>query len=170
VDTSVTQKAVTKNMSLQLIPCFGLGSAAGFLLWIIFSGTGELQQVQVGLQRYLFFLLPVGLAAASVVCALLWLAGAWSFAVSLSYVSCVFYFSFLKVLGWDFIPWVLMAVAVIVVFRNRKLVIEAQSSLLLLHAMGSLAGLYMAFNLGKFLQPWEFFMETVQSLWLLVIG
>ena len=170
MDTSITQSTAAKSMSQQLIPCFGLGVATGFLLWVMFSGTGELQQVAVGLQRYLYFLLPVGLATAAVVCALLWFAGAWSFAASLSYVSCVFYFGFLKVLGWWFVPWVLIVVAVILSFRSRKLVIETRSPLLLLHLMGSMGGLYMTFNLGKFLQPWGFFMETVQSLWLLAVG
>ena len=170
MDTAITPNSDSKRISRLLVVWLSLGLATGFLLWITLSGLGELEQVAVGLRRYLFFLLPVGLAAAGVICTLLWFTDYWVFVIRLSVVSCVFYLGFLKVLGWAFIPWVLIAVAAIGLFRIRKLAIETRSSLLLLHSMGSLSGLYMAFNLDKFLQPMELFMETVQSLWLLVVG
>jgi len=170
VDTAITPNSDSKRISRLLVVWLSLGLATGFLLWITLSGLGELEQVAVGLRRYLFFLLPVGLAAAGVICTLLWFTDYWVFVIRLSAVSCVFYLGFLKVLGWAFIPWVLIAVAAIGLFRIRKLAIETRSSLLLLHSMGSLSGLYMTFNLNKFLQPMELFMETVQSLWLLVVG
>ena len=170
MDALTTANSDSKRMSRLLVVWLSLGLATGFLLWITLSGLGELEQVAVGLRRYLFFLLPVGLAAAGVICTLLWFTDYWVFVIRLSAVSCVFYLGFLKVLGWAFIPWVLIAVAAIGLFRIRKLAIETRSSLLLLHSMGSLSGLYMTFNLNKFLQPMELFMETVQSLWLLVVG
>jgi len=170
MDALTTANSDSKRMSRLLVVWLSLGLATGFLLWITLSGLGELEQVAVGLRRYLFFLLPVGMAAAGVICTLLWFTDYWVFVIRLSAVSCVFYLGFLKVLGWVFIPWVLIAVAAIGLFRIRKLAIETRSSLLLLHSMGSLSGLYMTFNLNKFLQPMELFMETVQSLWLLVVG
>ncbi len=105
MNTSIMPNSDSKKMSRLLVVWLSLGLATGFLFWITLSGSGELQQVAVGLRRYLFFLLPVGLAAAGVICTLLWFTEYWVFVVRLSAVSCVFYLGFLKVLGWVFIPW-----------------------------------------------------------------
>ncbi|HJP39374.1 MAG TPA: hypothetical protein QF499_09640 [Gammaproteobacteria bacterium] len=152
-----------------VVPWLCCGASIGFLLWVIFSGTGELHSVPVGFRRYMFFF-PVGLAVSGVAGVLLWFAGAWAVTGRLSYLSCVFYFGFLKVLGWTFVPWILLIVASIEFVRTREIQVETRLSLLLLHVMGSLAGLYMAFNMGRFLQPWGSFQEVVRSLWLLVSG
>lgn|GEM_PF-1316036 len=165
----IAQNADTQRVSRLIVPWFGLGASAGFLLWIILSSPGELQQVPVGLRRYLFFL-SLGLAASGVVCAVLWFRRAWHVAARLNYLSCIFYFGFLKVLGWKFIPWALVAVSVAGFFRHADPSIENRWSLLLLHAMGSLAGLYMAFHLGDFLRPWGAFAQVAGSLWLLIVN
>jgi hypothetical protein len=150
-----------------VIPWLCCGASIGFLLWIIFSSSGELHPAPVGFRRYMFFF-PVGLAVSGVAGALLWFFGAWSVAGRLSYLSCIFYFGFLKVLGWPFVPWILLIVASIEFMRTREVQVVTRWFLLLLHVMGSLAGLYMTFNLGRFLQPWGSFQEVVRSLWLLV--
>jgi hypothetical protein len=157
------------RLSWVLIPWLCCGASVGFLLWILLNGPAELQQVSVGLRSYLL-LLPTGLAAAGVVCAVLWFAGIWGIAARLSYSSCIFYFGFAKVLGWAFVPWVLVVAAVIGFSYTKKRSIEIRWSLLLLHAMGTLTGLYMAFHLNGFLRPWGLFMETTRSLWLLLIN
>jgi len=168
MDASIAPGDDWGRVSRLLVPWLCLGASSGFLAWVIFSGPGEMQQVLVGLRRYLLFV-PAGFAAAGAVCVLCWFRGAGGVAARLSYVSCIFYFGFLKVLGWSFVPWALIVVAIIGFSRSNELSIETRWSLLLLHVTGTLAGLYMAFHLNDFLYPWEPFKDVVRSLWLLTI-
>lgn len=146
-----------------------LSAAVCFLLWTILSGPGELQSVPVGLHRYLVFA-PVGFATAGAACALLWFSGAWRTAAHFSLASCTVYLGFLKVLAWNFIPWVLIFVAGIGFVRARQSSLETSWSLLLLHVMGTIAGLYMAFHLNEFLYGWKPFEEVIRSLWQLAMN
>jgi hypothetical protein len=132
------------------------------------SGPGEMQQAAVGLPRYLA-VAPYALAGAGVLCALLWFGRTWQISAPGSYASCVVYFGFFKVLGPDFVPWLLTALAVGAYFIVSK-PFRARWTLFLLHAMGTMTGLYMAFHLPDFLAGWEPFKEIVHSLWLLARG
>jgi hypothetical protein len=94
----------------------------------------------------------------------------WESIGLMSYISCLFYLGFLKVLGWDLIPWLLILVGLILMgaLLHRKKGLVVRPSLFLFHWMGTMSGLYMAFHMRDFLKGWGPFQDVVKSLWLIL--
>jgi len=140
----------------------------GFILWVIGSDAAIIQQSRPDLLRYLIFL-AAGLVAGGIACLLLrLLSGSWGSVKSFSYVSCLAYFGCLKTLGWDFVPWVIILIIVVLfaIPGIRKIDVPARS-VLLLHGMGTMSGLYMSVHLQEFLTGWVPFKDVIAGLWLL---
>lgn len=157
------------GLSRVIIPWLCFSASIAFMIWVVLSEPAKLQNVPIGLGRYIGFV-PAALAASGALTALLWFFAAWRIAERLSYVSCVFYFACLKTLGWSFAPWVCIAVAAIGLFRTKDSALEIRPSLLLLHLMGTMAGLYTAFRVNDFLEGWDPFKDVIRSLWLLTVN
>jgi len=85
-----------------------------------------------------------------------------------SYVSCLFYLGFGKVFGGDAVPWAMLAVAVVVLLISRRRAIPVAPPLLLLHAMGTMSGLYLFFHLREFWNAEPAFRDVLQALWIWV--
>ena len=147
--------------------CCGL--AATFLLWTTLSAPGELQQIPVGLGRYFYFF-PFGMAVGAALVILLWLVAADDYLAGISLNAALIYLGVLKTLGWTPVPWIALGAGVVGFISRRTIRQELRWTMLLLHIMGSLAGIYLAFQLARMLGPWRLFGETIRSLWLLAFG
>ncbi len=165
----VTRKSRTEDWAGFFVYWLALSGATGFFLWLVNGSPAELREIQAGLARYAFFLLP-GAAIAGTVTLTMRALGARRLLAILCYSSCMVYFGFLKVLGWNLMPWVMVALIAPAFVRLRKTEASAGSTLLLLQCMGTMAGLYMSFHLQDFLGAWEPFKEVVAGLWLMITG
>jgi hypothetical protein len=87
---------------------------------------------------------------------------------SLLQASCLLYFAFLKFAGLPLIPWIIGALVIAAFLLNRKSPEEGGSSVLLLHSMGTISGLYMSFHLHEFQSGWSPFTDVVASIWLVL--
>lgn len=152
-----------------LISWLGLGAATAFFLWVITSSPAEMRQLDAGLSRYGFFVL-LGMAMSGMAAVIMRLNGVQHELTVVSHASCVVYFSFLKVLGWNFIPWLLVTLTIPLFLYLRKSASKAGSSALLLQSMGTLSGLYMSLHLHDFISGWVPFQEVVAGMWLLITG
>lgn len=142
----------------------------GFLLWVIGSDVAIIGQSRPDLARYGIFL-GAGLVAGGIACLLLrLLSGSWGSAKSLGYVSCLVYFGCLKTLGWVIVPWVtiLLVAALFTLPAVRKIDVPGRS-VLLLHGMGTMSGLYMSVHLKEYLGGWEPFKDVLVGLWLFIV-
>jgi hypothetical protein len=80
------------------------------------------------------------------------------------------YFAFLKFAGLPLIPWIIGLLAMAAFLLNRRKLEDGGSSMLLLHLMGTISGLYMSFHLHEFLSGWDPFTDVVASIWLVLIA
>lgn len=146
----------------------GLGASVGFLAWVLGFGLGGPGAPEAVLDSYGRSLLT-GLAVSGVVVAVGAALGQSAWLARASYASCLLYAGFLATLGWRPWPWLLLAAAAALLapLRRRDFTHAAQP-LLLLHAMGSLGGLYAAFQLKTFLTGWPMFRNVLSALWLLL--
>jgi hypothetical protein len=153
-----------------LVLWFGLGASTGFLLWTLRSDSQEIQRLETGLAFYGSSLL-IGLLVGGISLLLFrWVGAEWESIGLVGYLSSLFYLGFLKVLGWSFIPWLLIVAVFILlrVFLHRKKDLAVGPSLVLFHVMGTVSGLYMAFHLRDFLKGWGPFQDVVKGLWLIL--
>lgn len=147
--------------------CCGL--SAGFFLWTSMSSSVDLQQVPIGLGRYFYFM-PFGLAAGTLVITVLWVFGLDRRLADTGLYALLLYAGALKSLGWTPLPWIALGAVVLGLVSRRGAHLEIRWTLLLLHVMGSFAGIYLAFQLVHLLGPWILLGEAIRSLWLLAFG
>ena len=146
-----------------------LGAAITFFLWAINSHTEQMVDLRGGLFRYQSYI-PLGASIGGAICGMMYLFGArWSM-TSLLQASCLLYFAFLKFAGLPIIPWIIGLLAMAAFLLNRGKLEDGGSSVLLLHLMGTISGLYMSFHLHEFLSGWDPFTDVVASIWLVLIA
>ena len=165
-DARRVSRSAATSIATPLAAWLGLGLSAGFLLWVVGSGEHGVAAPAAALGSYARWLL-VGLAVAAVLVAVGTAAGQRAWLARASYASCLFYLGFLAVLDWRPLPWALVAgaCALLVALRRSDLT-NASVPLVLLHAMGSLGGLYLSFQLRTFLAAWPAFRDVLAALWL----
>ncbi len=157
--------------SLAELSCAWIGLAApvGYLLWILRIGPAASEHVDAALQLYASSL-AVGLATGGAALLLLhWASPRPAWLGSISYASALLYLGCLKVVGWPALPWALLIGACLVAARlRRRMSIRQSPSLLLLHAMGTVSGLYLFFHLPELLGAWAPFRSVLAGLRLLI--
>ena len=84
--------------------------------------------------------------------------------------SALVYLSAAKTLGWYFAPWLAIGAALVATFVRRGENPALRGSLLLLHLMGSLSGLYFVYQAGGLIGSYAEFGAVLRDLWLLVFG
>jgi hypothetical protein len=144
-----------------------LAAAMTFFLWAINSNAEQMLDLRGGLSRYSSYI-PLGASIGGAICGVMYLFGAQRDMASLLQASCLLYLAFLKFSGLPAIPWISGMLAVLAFFLYRKKSDDGESSLLLLHSMGSITGLYMSFHLHEFLSGWGPFTDVVASIWLVL--
>ena len=145
--------------------CIGLSLT--FLFWVLRGEPDTIQNLEVGLKRYGSYLIP-SLILAGLLLGFFRLLGVTARAMGwMAYISALFYLGFLKVIGWNITPLVLLFSGIILMlfFIWKKSDFEIRPSLLLFHGMGTISGLYMSFHLKDFLKGWSGFQDMVQGLW-----
>jgi hypothetical protein len=163
--TSGNSSAVIRS---ALAAWLGLGACVGFLAWVLGFGLDGPGAPQAALESYGRSLLT-GLAVSGVAVALGAALGQGAWLARASYASCLFYAGFLATLGWRLWPWLLLAAAAaLLASLRRRDFTHATQPLLLLHAMGSLGGLYAALQLRTFITAWPMFRNVLSALWLLL--
>lgn len=130
--------------------CACLAVAGALLGWAIGASPEEMQQAYVALPSLLALLTWTAPAAAVAGLALAW-SGAHAWLSRVALAAACGYLGALKVLGFAFLPWLALALVVLAAARTRRLVTPV--ALLLVHAMGLMSALYLAFNLGRYLAP-----------------
>ena len=141
-----------------------LAAAMTFLIWVVNSNAEQMSDVRGGLNRYTDSL-PLGASIAVAIFGITYLFGAQQKITLLLQTSCLLYLGFLKFVGLPVAPWVLGALAIAAIFLYRKDAREDRSSMLLLHSMGTVTGLYMSFHLQEFLSGWGPFTDVLASIW-----
>lgn len=165
----VIKSSRTQKWSAAVSGWLGLSAPMAFFIWTLSSGPAELQLLKIGWPRYLLSLMA-GLIVSGILVLLIRPTSAKHQTALLGYAACLGYFGFLKVLGWSLLPWLLMiAIIPAYVYLHRSRV-TVGSSVLILHVMGTMTGLYMAFHLQEFLAAWEPFKDVVASMWLMITG
>jgi hypothetical protein len=144
-----------------------LAAAMTFLIWVVNSSADQMPDVPGGLNRYTN-LLPLGASIGVVIFGIMYLFGAQDKITLLLQTSCLLYWGFLKFAGLPVAPWVLGALVIAAIFRYRTPPREDGSSMLLLHSMGTITGLYMSFHLHEFLSGWGPFTDVLASIWLVL--
>ena len=148
--------------------CIGLPLT--FLFWVLQGEPETLQNIEIGLDLYGFALIPC-LMLAGILLGLFHLFGVTGRAMGwIAYISSIFYIGFLKVIGWNMTPWVLLFLGIILMlfFIWKKSDFEIRPSLFLFHGMGTISGLYMSFHLNEFLMGWPGFKDMIQGLWIIL--
>jgi hypothetical protein len=146
-----------------------LAAAITFFLWAINSNPEQMIELRGGLFRYISYF-PLGALIGGTICGMMYLFGARQDMTSLLQASCLLYFAFLKFAGLPIIPWIIGLLAMAAFFLNRRKLEDGGSSVLLLHLMGTISGLYMSFHLHEFLSGWDPFTDVVASIWLVLIA
>jgi hypothetical protein len=146
---------------------FCLSSAGAFAAWTLGSSPADLRQLEIGLPRYLVYLLAGGVIGGVLGTVLRRRASAARFTGPLLCASCLLYAGFLKTLGWPSVPWwLLAAVSVLTLARPARLQLPPHwGSLALLHSMGTMTGLYLSFHLTEFTAAWGAFRQVAGALW-----
>jgi hypothetical protein len=139
----------------MLAPGFALALAFSFAAWSVQGTPGLMSRPDLALAAYLGSL-PFGLASAAIATAI---GIAWERArgavATLAEVSIVLYAGFLKVLGWEWLPWLLVAGVVgCWLLRVRAQPTASPALLATMHVQGLVTGLYLAFHLEDFLAGW----------------
>jgi hypothetical protein len=146
----------------------GLGASAAFLAWILGWGPDGPGAPEAALGSYGRSLLA-GLVVSGVVAALGTALGQAAWLARAGYASCLLYAAFPATLGWRSWPWLLLAAAAaLLASLRRRDFTHAAQPLLLVHAMGSLGGLYACFQLRTFLAAWPTFRDVLSGLWLVL--
>ena len=147
-----------------------LGFPFTFLIWVERFHSQSFQTVEVGVQLYLSSLVFGWVLAGLFLGILRVFKSRWWSLGWVGYGSVLFYIGFLKTLNVEWVPW--LGVAGWVVFTlygvYGKKHLAAQPSLVVIHAIGTLSGLYMTFHLTEFLKGWEPFLDVVQGLWMVM--
>ncbi len=144
----------------------GLGAATGYLVWALRIPTAP-ESIDTALSVYGWSLIAGLIASGIVVLVLRLAAGASIGSLGLvSYVSCLFYLGFGKVFGGDAVPWAVVAAALVVLLVRRRSSVPVKPPLLLLHAMGTMSGLYLFFHLREFWSAEPAFRDVLQALWI----
>jgi hypothetical protein len=160
-------RAATVALTPVLATWLGLGASIGFYVWILGIGRAGPGTPEVALGSYGRSLLP-GLAASAALVGLGFALGQAAWLARASYASCLLYCACLATLGPPPLRWAALAAAcALLAALRRSALTNASSALLLLHAMGSLSGLYLTFQLRTFLAAWPAFREVLGALWLL---
>ena len=144
-----------------------IGLSLTFLFWVLRGEPDTLQNLEAGLKRYGSYLIPC-LTLAGFLLGFFRLLGVTARAMGwIAYISSLFYIGFLKVIGWNMTPWVLLFLGIILMlfFIWKKSDFEIRPSLLLFHGMGTISGLYLSFHLNEFLMGWPGFQDMIQGLW-----
>jgi hypothetical protein len=151
------------------ISWLSLGAAMGFFLWTINSSPVQMQKLEAMLSAYGVFL-GSGMVISGIVVFVMRLNGMQSQLTAVACASCIVYLGFLKALGWNLVPWILVTLTIPLFFNFRKSEIKSGSSMILLQSVGTLCGLYMSLHLRDFLAGWGPFQEVVAGMWLLLTG
>jgi len=145
----------------------GLGLASGFFLWTLGVGAGGPGAPETVLWPYAGSV-SVGLGVGGVLAALVRAAAGTAWLARAGYASSLLYLGSLVTL-WQPLAWAALAGACsVLVPLRRSDCTNANAPLLLLHAMGSLSGLYVCFQLRTYLATWPAFRDVLAGLWLLV--
>jgi hypothetical protein len=146
-----------------VVPWACLSLAGTFFWWSAGSAPAELAEASVALTRYLIAFTPAALAAGVACGVLVWFgAGAWM--ARLSATSALCYLGFLKVAGLVLAPWVALGLVVAAALVARpKLAVTPL--LLMVHAMGTIMGMYFLFSLDRYLPGWEAVLEVLRGFW-----
>lgn len=144
----------------------GLGAAIGFLVWVLQASVApDALTLDAALPSY-GWSLATGLVASAVVVLVLRLTFASIGTLGLvSYVSCLFYLAAGKIVGGDAVPWALAGLALVVILVRRNHSVAAEPPLLLLHAMGTVSGLYVFFHLPALVAAVPAFRAGLLALW-----
>ena len=166
---SVTSLPDSRTAVMLVVAWLCCSFSGAFAFWSIGSPVGLLQDPGNGIARYLYGL-QLSLVAGAILVAVLRFAGLQRFLSRLALYGTLIYFGAAKTLGWYFAPWLAIGAALFGMFIHRGGDPEIRGSLLLLHVMGSLSGLYFVVQAGGLLGSYAQFGEVLRSLWLLVFG
>jgi hypothetical protein len=157
-----------EGRAVVLVAALGLGSSLGFFLWLVAGGAAGVGEIEPALRSYSGWLLAglaIGGLLAGATAALAgpaWLARA-------GYASCLLYAGCFAGGAGRYLPWgLLVAAGAALAALRRTHCAGALRAILLLHAMGTLGGLYMRFQLPVFLAAWPAFREVLAGLRLLL--
>ncbi len=146
-----------------LVPWACLSLAGAFFGWLAGSAPTELAAAPVAVTRYLIALTPAAVVAGAACAILFWLrAGTWLARASLASALC--YLGFLKIAGVGLAPWAALGLAIAAGLGARPK-IAGTPMLLMVHAMGTLTGMYLVFRLDRYLDGWAPFLDVLRSLW-----
>lgn len=140
-----------------------VGLAVTFLLWCAATAPAELRLPEAALPAYLRWL-GAGVATAAAVTAILrftpaaYLGGTAAAGALGAYASCL-----VVVAGPSALAGAAAVAAVVAWDRHGKPPLRP-ALLLALHGQGTLAGLYLACNLGRFLDGWPQFAKSMLAL------
>jgi NADH:ubiquinone oxidoreductase subunit 6 (subunit J) len=153
-----------------LIAWVTLGLSLTYFVWVERFDSQTFQTVETGVRIYGDTLFPCFVGAAVILGILLILKMKWASIGWICYISLLFYFGFLKSLNGGWVSFILVVgfAGLIYVVLRKKNHFEVHSSLVLIHVMGTMSGLYMSFHIKDFLNGWIPFQEVIQGLWLLV--
>ena len=156
-------------MPAMLVSWLGLGAATGFFTWIVRTAPDGPGPPETALAGYAGSLL-IGLVASAPLFALTWVLRISQWFARISYASCLLYLSVLATPDGLMLAWAFPVVAcsLLGLLRHSRIA-EARVALVLVHAMGTLSGLYLSFQLPSFIASWPAFREVLAALWLLLV-
>jgi hypothetical protein len=150
-----------------MIPWGCLTLAGAFFGLVLGSSAADLRDGPVTLVRYLDVLGSAALGA-GVVTAVFIGFGAHRMLARLCCAAGLCYLAFLKAVGIALAPWLALGLAIVAAIAVFRRTVAISAELLLMHAMGTLAGIYLVLNLHKFLAGWDPFRDVLRALgWLM---